>query len=276
MNKANLLEDILYAKSNDIACFDNLKDIKHGFTWGRNSINMSCGYAQDKGAVKNKIGNILEMLAMSSQQNAVSMSVEHGTRIVNLDGNTYKNLKEFNDIDNAGRYIECDALFTKQRNIPLICKPGDCLVSIIKALNNNGDLITGLIHTGTKGILYNLASKSVKYIKEELSCDLENIEVYICPGIFPENYFTDDINKFEGVNIEEWPKFIKLIDGKYHINLLDQLIDQYVNSGISPSRITAYKVDTYEAAKRGEGFSHVYSRLNNVPNGRFMVVVQID
>jgi copper oxidase (laccase) domain-containing protein len=264
-----------YLIDEEVAFFPRLTGIKHGFSWGRKSENMSYSFGENTGEVHSRIIKFLSHVGMSPIEKSVTMYAEHSDGIFILTKENLATLKIKESFKNSGYDATCDAILTTEPGITLIAKPGDCAISIIQAVSRSGVKIAGLVHTGTKGMLKRLASKTILMLQTDFDCDAKDIKVGITPSIRPESYFAHDRSKFGDLNLDEWQDLVEIKEGKFHIDILGSLIKEYIQAGITDENIFAYDIDTFESSKAKEGFSHSYSFNNNENHGRFIVAVEL-
>ena len=172
-------------------------------------------------------------------------------------------IAEANDI---GVNYVCDAIFTTIPKLTLSVKPADCYISIIEAENTEGKVI-GMIHSGFMGTQLQLPLIAIKHLLNKYKVDINSIKIGITPGI--KRYF---LNVGSNYDLSCWENFYETYDDLIYFDIQGLIIDQYLNAGIDPSRICAYDIDTYERAKDKITFSHRYSKLNNTPEGRMIVL----
>lgn len=103
------------------------------------------------------------------------------------------------------------------------------------------------------------------------------------PGIGKDNYFVKQINLEKDVpDYPRWGDTLenKIVDGenRTYLDLLGRTMDLLVQlAHVAPEHIEAYDVDTYEAAQRGEAYSHRYAIYTHQPekNGRMIIAAEL-
>lgn len=176
-----------------------------------------------------------------------------------------------------GKIVKEDCILTEDKNITLSIKPGDCTTVIVYAEQDKRKL-TGIIHTGRAGVSLELPKKAIKYLTETLSYPVENIKIAFVPHLNKKYRIFETLTdiKDEGV----WTGFIKKVSGGYEIDEEGNALHQYKQAGILEENIFWYEVDTFEANKNGESFSHKYAfemekAGSPVEEGRFLVVTRV-
>jgi copper oxidase (laccase) domain-containing protein len=272
MITVDLLADI-QLKNPHTGYLPKLSSIKHGFSWNMDTLSYVHPGKYSENEISNNINNFLKSLSMSSFDMAISMVPEHSDRIVDINQENYSTLPTNPYNQNKGYYIESDCCFITVANVPLIFKPADCYISIIKAKDQNNNDILGMIHTGTKGVDLMLATKAIHHLFTNYGCNLNEVIVGICPGISADNYYLDHINALK--NPSQWSNFVEEKKGKYYLDLQGLLIKQFIDAGIPQTNIQAYAINTYTASQQGKLFSHLYARESQTAEGRFLVTAQL-
>lgn len=75
---------------------------------------------------------------------------------------------------------DADGLITNVKNLPLFIRTADCISMI---LYDPVKEVIGNIHSGWKGTLSKIVEKCILKMKEEYSCNIENVIVCIFPSI---------------------------------------------------------------------------------------------
>lgn len=265
-----ILEKVLLLK-NGIGYLPILQNlVEHGFSWGKGSGNMSFSYGE-KFIVKERINNFLKKLNMPSMESTVNITAEHEDKILDLDKNSIRSMRT----NFSGKRCKCDAIFTKMPRIPLVIKPADCSVSIIHGTSGSGEKVLGLIHAGRRGLDLQLPFKSIAHLLKKYNCNVRSLRIGITPTITVRNYFIRNIKEL--AQPDSWNGFIEERDGLLYLDFIGQILRQYNLIGLSAEQIQLYYVDTYEAAKCGDTFSHRYSQMNEeAASGRMIVAAQIN
>lgn len=276
LSKPRTLPTIRY-QAPGIGYFPLLKDrIKHLFTWGLASQNMSKIVGPDKENAWERVKKVLGLVGMETPGH---------TMLINPNGYAKKQILEISknifegNTENEEAQTYSNFVYTSSSEVAIMVKPGDCPVAIISATFNGKPLI-GLLHAGRNQLDIQLPKNAIQHLVG-LGCNSEEIFIGITPSISKDNYYIS--NKDIGLlkNYKKWEErkrlSINTIKQTIHLDLLGFLIDQLLEAGISPGNIEAYSIDTLFAAKRGEGFSQRYASYTKKSenNGRYLVAVQI-
>lgn len=263
----DLLTEILFSQEG-IGYVPMLSNtVKHGFSWGAKSGNMSFAWEADKTAVAERVTCFLTKLEMDPIEGTVNMTTEHGVNIVDITDETFATA----EINNYGASIKCDAYFTKMEDLPLIVKPADCTVSIIYAETEDCEKVLGMVHAGRLGLDLQLPIKAISHLLHHYNVKPTSIVIGVIPTITKRRYYIRQFSEL--IDPGGWEGYYEEKDGFYYLDFVGYLLGQYAVAGIKPSQIQAYDVDTYEGALRGETFSHRYWREmeHKIPNGRMIV-----
>ncbi len=269
--KTNILKDIQYIKPN-VGYFPNLpSNIIHGFSWG-NQKNMQFSLG-DFIQTRQNVQEFYDSLGLGNFRDSILMLPEHKDNIITIDK---LNLNSFNKT-RFGISVSADTIFTREHNLAISVKPADCTTAIIYAKDKSLESISGLVHSGRRGVELFLPEKSISYLIANFDLELKDIFVCIVPHLFLLNRKFENIDQ---LNYDVWKDFIRKEDNYYLVGETEFAIHQYIKAGIPESNITIYDVDTYEAAKNGLTFSYKYhyemERIGiSVPDGRNIVVTCI-
>jgi copper oxidase (laccase) domain-containing protein len=238
-----------------------LPHIKHGFSW--EMPNMSFGHGE-AAAVEQSEGEFLKRAGLNGDQNIVVMAPEHGVRIV-----------EVSQSDEKRRTLECDCLVTTEMGLTLAAKPGDCIVAILTTKKFIKGRPLALVHAGRKGLDQNILEKVVSYLKTKHRTEASDLLVGVAPCITLKNYCIKDLAELQ--HPEVWKGFIHERENLYYLDLVGLFRHQLVSAGVQANAIAQYDVDTFEAAQKGECFSHRCSQVYpEIKNGRFIVAAELD
>lgn len=257
----------------NIAYFPLLqKQVRHGFSWGKEAGNMQFSFG-DLVEVRMNVQKFLKKLDMGDIKDSVSMITELSDRIVDIDVKLVERLKRHR----FGRGVKCDAFFTNLPNITLTVKPGDCTTAIIYALTESKDEVIGIVHTGRLSAEKELPRKAIKHLIQKYKCKKSDIKVAILPHLHKENRKFAHLDTFK--NLKVWEGFINKRGGYYYVSEEGLVISQYLDLGILKKNLQIYDIDTFVAAQRGETFSHKYhyemeQEGKKVPIGRYIVGVR--
>ncbi len=280
-----ILKEIEYWEQDKISMLPLLEKypLKHGFTWGKMSENMSPVYAKEEGAetVEARIVNFLKSCNMEGKR-INALGVFEGTHMQIMEVSQ----KDTEDIPETP--VKANFIYTKDRKVILSIRPGDCNVSIIFAKDKEGRSIAGLIHSSAHSTNMGLPRYAIRHLIEDEGVEQSSIIVGITPGISKEHYSisceADVLNNpnLDKVTVERnWKGHISSKDlskgdsRPRQVDILGATIMQFEEEGVLPQNIQVYEIDTYDAAEKGEGFSKRYSDDSGKPQARIMVAVQL-
>lgn len=269
-SQSNISHEIKYLKVN-VGYFPRLNNfVKHGFSWG-NQADMSLKNKDDIAKKNNQ--DFFDSIELTKLEDSLMISSEHKDNIVFVnEGNL--------DLFPKGKIaipISCDALFTNIPALPISIRVADCTTAILYAKTFDNIEITGIVHTGRRSAELLLAKKSIDYLVNQQNVNLETIEIGIVPSISKVNY---KFQNLENIQAEVWGSFISKEGDYFEVDVLNFVIKQYLDAGISRDNIEVYEVDTYESAKNKLTFSHRYYSENkdidkNLVDGRFIVATSL-
>ncbi|QQR93210.1 polyphenol oxidase family protein [bacterium] len=270
-SQSNILNEIKYLKVN-IGYFPRLNNfVKHGFSWG-NQANMS---SKNKNSnAKKNIQYFFDSIELTELEDSLVLLPDgHKDNIVFVNEG---NLDLFPK-GKIGIPISCDALFTNIQALPISIRVADCTTAILYAKTFDNIEITGIVHTGRRSAELLLAKKSIDCLVKQQNVNLETIKIGIVPSISKVNYKSQNL---ENIQAEVWGSFISKEGDYFEVDILNFVINQYLDAGISPDNIEVYEVDTYESAKNKLTFSHRYYSENkdidkNLVDGRFIVATSL-
>ena len=88
--------------------------------------------------------------------------------------------------------LECDALYTKIKGVPLCIFHADCVpIFFIDETKN----LVGIIHAGFKGTMKHIAYKAMKNVIEKESLSMKDLKFYIGPFRMPQSFIVDEDSK---------------------------------------------------------------------------------
>ncbi|MFH1089834.1 MAG: peptidoglycan editing factor PgeF [Candidatus Uhrbacteria bacterium] len=129
-----------------------------------------------------------------------------------------------------GRIDGFDGLITKEQNLILAVKTADCLPIFIIDPKNK---IVGLIHSGWKGTVANIAASAVEEFKK-LGSDPAELLVAIGPSIKKCHYNISDERQKEMISLK---KYFSQTNGKTFVDLQAAVIDELITAGVSKNNI---------------------------------------
>ena len=154
--------------------------------------------------------------------------------------------------------LYCDALYTKEKGVPLCIFHADC-VPIFFIDESRG--IVGIIHAGFKGTMKHIAYKAIKELVEKEKLNIENLMFYIGPFRMPESFMADE--ETQKVIVEAG--FASAIKDGHFDNGLANKLDLY-KLGVKESQIKCAEMDTFSDDR-------FYSAYQKTPVGRLVSLI---
>ena len=164
-----------------------------------------------------------------------------------LNLNNYYELKQthsdiINILDN--NYINNtigDAIITNIPNKPIIIKVADCIPILLYDKENK---VLALVHSGWKGTIKNITSKTVNTMIEKFNSKPQNIYSYIYPSIKKCHFeVEEDVYMQFKEKIKDIDKYTTTKNNKYYIDMQSIIKDNLTNLGIT--NITDTNICTY-------------------------------
>lgn len=248
------------------------REVLHGFSWGKME-NMAYAWEQDAHAVTARINAFFEKLDMHLNHRALTSEAYSENDILDADEESIALLENRGD---RGIFTSAHAIFTQLPHHQIVIKPGDCFVTLCCGISENGQHTIGMIHSGRKEINRRFPSYALSHFLEKYHLQPSSVRLGIVPGLGRDNH-TVGVDYYSTLDASVWePHTLPCEDTEDKVRLdgLGCLIDMYTRL-IHPSAITAYDIDTHEAASRGEAFSHRYASSTGTPNGRNIVAIQL-
>ena len=156
--------------------------------------------------------------------------------------------------------MECDALCTYERNVPLCIFHADCVP--IFFINEKASLV-GIIHAGFKGTMKHVAYKAINEILNTEQLDIKDFKFYIGPFRQKQSFEVDATTK---QTIIEAGFEKTIIDGHFD-NGLANVIDLY-KLGVKDEQITVSDYDTVNDDR-------FYSAYLKTPVGRLVSLIYL-
>lgn len=159
----------------------------------------------------------------------------------------------------AGNVInDRDAIYTTEKNLPIMMAVADCNPVII---TDNATFVA-LVHSGWRGTKANIVGKTIDVLSKQLGVEAVHMAALIGPSIAPQDYPVQ-----EDVAAQFDKKYLQDIDGDTHLDLWTAVEDQLKAAGIGS--IENLRLTTY---KSGDYFSF---REDSGDTGRFMAIAQL-
>jgi len=162
----------------------------------------------------------------------------HGSNIRKVSGNEAS----------SGPLAATDAMFTSERQLPLMVFTADCVPIVLIAPEVP---LVALVHAGWRGTLAYIVSLTVKKITEELHLSAAGMSAYIGPSIRACSYEVDTIlhQRFRRA-------FPRVVGEEQILDLPTVNIDQLMEAGLKPENIydsglcTACRVELFYSYRR--------------------------
>ena len=154
--------------------------------------------------------------------------------------------------------LECDALYTYERNVPLCVFHADCVP--IFFINERASLV-GIIHAGFKGTMKHVTYKVIKEIINKEKLDIKDFKFYIGPFRQPQSFKIDE----EARQTILEAGFASAINNDEFDNGLANRIDLY-SLGVDDSQISDDHLDTFTDER-------FFSAYKKTPVGRLVSVI---
>jgi len=129
-----------------------------------------------------------------------------------------------------GRIDGFDGLITREQNLILAVKTADCLPIFIVDPKNK---IVGLVHSGWKGTVANIAAVAVEEFKK-LDSNPAELLVAIGPSIKKCHYDISEARQKEMIGLK---KYFSQTNGKTFVDLRTAVVDELIIAGISKDNI---------------------------------------
>lgn len=174
----------------------------------------------------------------------------HGDKVLVLD-------EDPRDSPSRYRYLDYDAMITKQRGIAIGVLTADCLPIM---LYDPTEEVIGILHSGWRGTCLNIVRNITSKLRETYNVDPNNLIVGLGPCINSCCYDVD-IKVVRSIknSTNRWKDFLKpLKTNRYSFDLVGLNIHQLVEAGVSQKNIV--RVDACTACNSKIFFSHRASR----------------
>jgi copper oxidase (laccase) domain-containing protein len=156
--------------------------------------------------------------------------------------------------------MECDALYTYERNVPLCIFHADCVP--IFFINEKASLV-GIIHAGFKGTMKHTAYKAINEILNNEKLDIKDFQFYIGPFRQKGSFAVDEVTKKTIIEAG----FKKTIKDDHFDNGLANVLDLY-KLGVKEEQIVASDYDTVTDDR-------FYSAYLKTPVGRLVSLIYL-
>ena len=156
--------------------------------------------------------------------------------------------------------LECDALYTYEKELPLCIFHADCVPIFL--INEKASLV-GIIHAGFKGTMKHVTYKAMKEILESEKLDIKDFKFYIGPFRQPQSFDIDEATR----QVIKEAGFEKAIVNEQFDNGLANVLDLF-ELGANAKQITVSKDDTVTD-------SRLFSAYLKTPVGRLVSLIYL-
>ena len=212
-------------------------------------------YQVDEGNNVKEHRNLLAELLLILPNRFTYVHQSHSDKVMKV---TVNDLGKGKDSFEDG--MECDALYTYERNVPLCIFHADCVP--IFFINEKASLV-GIIHAGFKGTMKHVTYKAISEILNNEKLDIKDFKFYIGPFRQKQSFMVDDTTK---QTIIEAGFEKTIIDGHFD-NGLANVLDLY-KLGVKEEQITVSDYDTVIDDR-------FYSAYLKTPVGRLVSLIYL-
>ena len=154
--------------------------------------------------------------------------------------------------------LYCDALYTKEKGVPLCIFHADCVpIFFIDETRN----IVGIIHAGFKGTMKHIAYKAIKELIKKEKLDIKNLKFYIGPYRMPQSFIVDD----ETARLIQMQDFKPTLQNNHFDNGMANKLDLFA-LGVEEEQIQSANMDTFSDDR-------FYSAYQKTPVGRLVSLI---
>ena len=161
-------------------------------------------------------------------------------------------------MDNFADGLECDALYTKIKGVPLCVFHADCVP--IFFINEKANLV-GIIHAGFKGTMKHVAYKTISELMRIEALNIEDFKFYIGPYRLPQSFQVDQTSQMEIIDAG----FAQAIKGGCFDNGYANKMD-LDRLGVKDEQISWANLDTVSDER-------FYSAYQKTPVGRLVSLI---
>jgi len=156
--------------------------------------------------------------------------------------------------------LECDALYTYEKNVPLCIFHADCVP--IFFIDEQSSLV-GIIHSGYKGTLKHITYKVIKQVSKKENIPVSRFKFFIGPYRMASSFSIDENSKKE---IEEAGLARHIKD--HHFDNGSAVKEDLNNLGIKKEQINCINIDTCQDPL-------CYSAILKTPAGRMVSLIYL-
>ena len=212
-------------------------------------------YQVDEGRDVKEHRNLLAELLFILPNRFTYVHQSHSDKVMKV---TTADLGKGKDSFESG--MECDALYTYEKNVPLCIFHADCVP--IFFINEKASLV-GIIHAGFKGTIKHVAYKAINEILNNEKLDIKDFKFYIGPFRQKGSFAVDEVTKKTIIEVG----FEKTIKDDHFDHGLANVLDLY-KLGVKEEQIVISDYDTVTDDR-------FYSAYLKTPVGRLMSLIYL-
>ena len=212
-------------------------------------------YQVDEGKGVKEHRNLLAELLFILPNRFTYVHQSHSDRVMKV---TASDLGKGKDAFEDG--MECDALYTYEKNVPLCIFHADCVP--IFFINEKASL-AGIIHAGFKGTMKHVTYKAISEVINNEGLDIKDFKFYIGPFRQKQSFAVDDMTRQTIIEAG----FEKTITDGHFDNGLANVLDLY-KLGVKDEQIVASDYDTVSDDR-------FYSAYLKTPVGRLVSLIYL-
>ena len=212
-------------------------------------------YQVDEGKGVKEHRNLLAELLFILPNRFTYVHQSHSDRVMKV---TASDLGKGKDAFEDG--MECDALYTYEKSVPLCIFHADCVP--IFFINEKASL-AGIIHAGFKGTMKHVTYKAISEVINNEGLDIKDFKFYIGPFRQKQSFAVDDMTRQTIIEAG----FEKTITDGHFDNGLANVLDLY-KLGVKDEQIVASDYDTVSDDR-------FYSAYLKTPVGRLVSLIYL-
>lgn len=150
--------------------------------------------------------------------------------------------------DHSSAIANCDALYTKERNLLIGVFSADCVPILIYDPTQN---IIAAIHAGWRGTMKQITKKMLDVLINEENCNPEDLKCYIGPALdfFSFECEKDVVEQVRNLPIESEKFIIDKGNGKYLVDNKRINMEFMLQAGVLDTNIVMHHGDTMESSE---------------------------
>ena len=212
-------------------------------------------YQVDEGKGVKEHRNLLAELLFILPNRFTYVHQSHSDRVMKV---TASDLGKGKDAFEDG--MECDALYTYEKNVPLCIFHADCVPIFF---DNEEVSLAGIIHAGFKGTMKHVTYKAISEVINNEGLDIKDFKFYIGPFRQKQSFAVDDMTRQTIIEAG----FEKTITDGHFDNGLANVLDLY-KLGVKDEQIVASDYDTVSDDR-------FYSAYLKTPVGRLVSLIYL-